>query len=321
MDHQTSSKSIRKIVSLVTLVTLLFSNTFPVVTVFGQAQNPLYEGVTITAVVPTPPLVYPDTPPINPGPINTSSLVNIALFRGVAYGESKVRLLRNGVVVNEVRANGDGSFEISSPTLSQGVYSFGIQAVDTSGRFSTLLSFSIFIQEGVMTLVEGILVPPTITSDKIEVKMGESILFFGEATPHADIRVIFFKKDSDDEEYIIKTKADNKGMWKYSLPSSILAYGEYVVKAKSIITQATSGFSSPIGFIIGDKNVTRTNNSLLFGFRKRCDLNNDNRVNIFDFSIMAFWYKRNSFPKEVDLSNDGVVNLTDLSILAYCWTG
>jgi hypothetical protein len=59
----------------------------------------------------------------------------------------------------------------------------------------------------------------------------------------------------------------------------------------------------------------------LTGFRKKCDLNNDNRVNLLDFSIMAFWYKRLGFPPKVDLNSDANVNLTDLSILAYCWTG
>jgi hypothetical protein len=44
-------------------------------------------------------------------------------------------------------------------------------------------------------------------------------------------------------------------------------------------------------------------------------------VNILDFSIMAFWYKRLGFPAKVDLNTDNKVNLTDLSILAYCWTG
>ena len=74
-------------------------------------------------------------------------------------------------------------------------------------------------------------------------------------------------------------------------------------------------------FRVGDTNRLRAKVSELPGFRKRCDLNNDSRVNILDFSIMAFWYKRLGFPPRVDLNADNNINLTDLSILAYCWTG
>ncbi len=51
------------------------------------------------------------------------------------------------------------------------------------------------------------------------------------------------------------------------------------------------------------------------------DLNNDKRVNLIDFSITAYWYKRPSPPATVDLNNDGKVNLVDFSIMAYYWTG
>ena len=74
-------------------------------------------------------------------------------------------------------------------------------------------------------------------------------------------------------------------------------------------------------FRVGDTNRPRPKNAYLSGFRKKCDLNNDNRVNLLDFSIMAFWYKRLTFPPKVDLNTDKQVNLTDLSILAFCWTG
>ena len=51
------------------------------------------------------------------------------------------------------------------------------------------------------------------------------------------------------------------------------------------------------------------------------DMNNDKRVNLVDFSVVAYWYKRPSPPATVDLNNDGKVDLVDFSILAYYWTG
>jgi hypothetical protein len=36
---------------------------------------------------------------------------------------------------------------------------------------------------------------------------------------------------------------------------------------------------------------------------------------------MAFWYKKPSPPAKVDLNSDAKVNIIDFSILAYNWTG
>ena len=53
----------------------------------------------------------------------------------------------------------------------------------------------------------------------------------------------------------------------------------------------------------------------------RGDMNCDGRVNIVDYSIMKYWYKKPNPPAAVDLSGDGIVNLKDFSILAAEWTG
>ncbi|MCX6800556.1 MAG: dockerin type I domain-containing protein, partial [Candidatus Falkowbacteria bacterium] len=51
------------------------------------------------------------------------------------------------------------------------------------------------------------------------------------------------------------------------------------------------------------------------------DTNSDNKINLIDFSIVAYWYGRSSPPPSADLNHDGKVNLIDLSIMAYNWTG
>ena len=56
------------------------------------------------------------------------------------------------------------------------------------------------------------------------------------------------------------------------------------------------------------------------------DLNSDKKVNIVDFSIAAYWYKRTisaefAAKERERLNGDGKVNLVDFSILAYYWTG
>ena len=56
------------------------------------------------------------------------------------------------------------------------------------------------------------------------------------------------------------------------------------------------------------------------------DLDENDRVNLIDFSIAAFWWKRELSGKflEVErkeLNGDGVVNIYDFSIMAFYWTG
>jgi len=51
------------------------------------------------------------------------------------------------------------------------------------------------------------------------------------------------------------------------------------------------------------------------------DMNGDQRVNLIDFSILAYWYKRPNPLASVDLNKDGKVDLVDVSILAFYWTG
>ena len=54
---------------------------------------------------------------------------------------------------------------------------------------------------------------------------------------------------------------------------------------------------------------------------KRGDANGDGRVNLVDFSVAAYWYKRANPPASVDLNGDRKVDLVDFSIMAFHWSG
>ena len=80
----------------------------------------------------------------------------------------------------------------------------------------------------------------------------------------------------------------------------------------------------PVSFKVGDKTV-------LFKKKpKQClskaDLNDDCHVNLVDFSIAAYWYKRpisQAFKliEAASLNGDGKIDLVDFSIMAFHWTG
>jgi len=312
----TGKKSVKRVASSV-LIGVVLLHSFAYSYADDPAPNPLIENITITATVLQNPGVNPDTPPTSPGPVNMTEVTDIAIFKGIAYPLSTISLIKSGVVVAEIPANQNGLFDIRVRNLLPGTYSFGIRANDKNGLQSKLLMFTIYISSSVATIVEGIFIPPTITSDKVDVKRGEPITFSGYSTPNAEIRLSL----SSTFELLKRANANASGTWSYVYDSSELDFGDYNAKARSLTATNLSPYSDALAFSVSSTTRMRSKLSSLAGFRKRCDLNDDNRVNLLDFSIMAFWYKRITFPPKVDLNSDNAVNLTDLSILAYCWTG
>ncbi len=319
MDHTTSSNAYK-----ISRLTILFVSIASVFTLNLYAQ--VYTAtstVTVTAIVvdPNAPVVVP--PPVSGGgggggggggvPLTTGS--DSAVFKGLAYPGSIVTLLKNGVIAAETPASPNGTFEITLRNLNPGTYSFGILAEDSERRKSTLDLYTVFIATGVSTVVEGIFIPPTITTDKVETRRGDPITLLGKAAPNANITLSIHSET----ELVKKTTSNSSGSWLYKLDSLELEVGDHEGKARSSTQQDLSLFSDIVNFTVGTRNVVRTASTVSSSMK--CDLNNDIRVNILDFSIMAFWYKRTGFPVKVDLNADKKIDLADVSILAYCWTG
>lgn len=296
----------------------VFTLTISLVASVGAQAVSISDSVNITAVILTDTV---NTPPIpnsqnnGPGGVMLNAVPSdSALFKGLAYPGSIVSLLQNGSVVAEVPANPDGTFEIKVQGVLPGSYTFGIRAEDVKRIRSALQVFSIAITQGSAITVDGIFIPPTITTDKSEVKKGDPILLFGSAAPNAKISISIHSL----QEILKNTTSNGAGGWSFKLDSNELALGPHDAKARTIRADGVSLFSDAVTFTVGTLNRPRVGS--LTG-NKRCDINNDGRVNLLDFSILAFWYKRTGFPDKVDLNTDKRVDLSDVSILAYCWTG
>ena len=120
-----------------------------------------------------------------------------------------------------------------------------------------------------------------------------------------------------------KVQSDNNGVYLYNFDTTPLEYGDHTARSKAAVANEISSFSKALGFKVGTKNVSA-------GAPSKCpqkgDVNGDCKVNLVDFAITAFWYKRtlsDSFSaiEKNELSGDGKVNLVDFSIMACYWTG
>jgi hypothetical protein len=227
-------------------------------------------------------------------------------------------LLQDAKVVATTIAGTDANFSIRVTGLTTGNYLFSLYSEDYQGRRSSLLTFPLSITSGTITNVTGIFIAPTIDTDKSEVKRGDNITIFGQSAPQAEITI----QVSSEEEFFVKTSSDKNGVYLYNFGTEVLDYGSHFTKSKVAKDGEISSFSKAVSFLVGTKNVfAQPSAKILKG-----DLNKDGRVNLVDFSIAAYWYKRilSSAMIAIEcerLNCDRIINLVDFSIMAYYWTG
>jgi len=242
---------------------------------------------------------------INPYPPNL-------ILMGRAYPLNKVVVLKDGQIIVATIAGPDGRFEVSLSNLVSGNYNFSLYGEDKLGLRSSFFTFPLYISSGVTTKVSGIFIAPTLAIDKVEVRRGDTLTIFGQSASQAEVTIAI----NSDNNFFIRTVSDKDGVYLGNFDTSPLAFGEHSTKVKAAIATEISPFSNTLAFLVGTKNTHSPSTQELKG-----DFNKDGRVNIIDFSIIAYWYKRPNPPAEVDLNKDGQVDLTDISILVYYWTG
>lgn len=245
----------------------------------------------------------------------TISIVTQAVFKGMAYPLSKVTLLKDGQIAASTQSGPDAKFEIGLSGLSPGAYTFGVWAEDAKGEHSITHTFSIYVSFGATTVISGIFLPPTISLDKTEVKRGDILNILGYSTPNAEITVVI----NSETEIIKKMTAQDNGAWLYKFDTLEVEKGDHNAKSRAAKDGDITPFSQTVAFKVGQKNIAAPSKL------KKGDLNGDNKVNLLDFSIAAYWYKRtlSEAAKELEknLNDDGKIDIKDFSILAYYWTG
>jgi len=241
------------------------------------------------------------------------------IISGYAQPKSEITLMSDGTIRARTIAGDDAKFSFTLDNLSPGNYLFTLYSEDRDGRRSSLYTFPVKLEAGQTITAGNILLSPTIDVDKLEVKRGDFISIFGYAQSFADVVI----NVSSEEELFLRTNTNRDGFYLYQLGTDILEKGDHFTKSKSILAnQLVSNYSRVVSFKVGDRTISKE-------VKKVCgkaDLNCDGRVNLIDFSIAAYWYKRklsSSFAliEKERLNGDGKVDLVDFSIMAYWWTG
>lgn len=240
------------------------------------------------------------------------------VLTGRAYPKSEITVLKDAQVVATTVADESASFQVLVKGLSAGTYIFSIYSEDKNGVRSSLFTFPVTVTRGILAKIDSIFVAPTLTGDKVEVKKGEPITFFGQSVPDSFVTI----QVNSNEAHYVKAAAGTDGVYLYNFDSTLLEMGDHTARSRSASQELISSQSAAYEFAVGTKTV--------FNKTEQCspkaDLNEDCRVNLVDFSIAAYWYLRPLTPafilrEAAHLNGDGRVNLIDFSIMAFYWTG
>jgi len=237
-------------------------------------------------------------------------------FSGKTHKGALVFLLKDGEIVATTISNSSGNFSINLFNSQTNVYTFSLYSQNMEGNKSSFFSFPIYITAGTNVNISNIYLSPIINVDKNQVEKGKNLIIFGQSIPNSQISILLNNKT----ENLYQTYANNDGSFIYNLITTNLNIGLYQITSRLFYNNQYSLLSLNVPFIIG------TNNQEKKQIEESCltvrgDLNCDGRVNLIDFSIMIFWYKKINPKPLVDLNNDGIVNLVDFSIMASNWTG
>ncbi len=269
--------------------------------VFSQTST-VTSTVNISVTAEIPGEIPPPLPPGGGGYIPETKVI----FKGKAYPNAVLTILKNEVVAATFFASKSGLFEKELNGLLGGTYTFGIFAEDMESRQSVTLSFTVSIFSGMTTIISGIFIPPTIEVVPTQVERGQIVNILGQVFPESEVNIFI-----SSSEIVKKTKASSKGEWICKLNTASLEEREHRVRAKALYGEGEqSPFSQTISFFILPPEC------------RGADLNFDGKVDLVDFSILLyFWSQEKPTNRCADLNSDGIVNIVDFSIMMYWWTG
>ena len=230
------------------------------------------------------------------------------VFKGMSSPFVNVTILKNEVVAATFKALSSGRFEREITGILPGNYNFGILAQDSEGRKTVTSNFTIPVFSGMITTISGIFLSPTIEVSKKEIKKGEILDIFGQVFPQSEVKIFILP-----ENIVFKTTPFSNGKWIFKLDTNLLKEGEHQVQAKAISFEGyQSPFSQSIPFLVLVPEKVC----------KGADLNFDGKVDLFDFSILLYFWEQRK-PENIcsDINQDGIVDLIDFSIMMYYWTG
>ncbi len=227
------------------------------------------------------------------------------ILEGYAHPGGTVSVLRDGVLVQEINVGSDGRLSAVLNETPLGTHVLTFYGVDAAGTRSGLLSFQVVLTSLSRTTALQLFIPPTLS---VEEGDAGQIDVSGSTVPGASVGVIITNGDTTIS--LLTGVADENGNYLLSVSRSLLQSSSIAFRALAAVNTVRSPFGLAVRVpVISGRTALRG------------DFNNDGRVNLTDFSMLAYWHERSNPPVAIDLNSDGKISLVDFSILTYYWTG
>ena len=225
-------------------------------------------------------------------------------FYGYAHPHGTVYILRDGIIVDEIPVGPDGRFDASFEDVVVGSYLFTIYGVDANGIRSGFLSLPVTLTQTTAFSSTRIFIPPTLSFDTTAA--AGTFRVYGETIPNASVAIAV--TDGPATLSLQAVTSDEQGRYSFSFPSPELFGEGFAVRTLAALGSVRSPFGTAIHLAAPTPRI-------------RGDFSSDAKVNLVDFSILAYWQGREGVPAKYDLNGDGEITLADFSILTYYWTG
>ncbi|MEK9158903.1 MAG: hypothetical protein AAB673_02790 [Patescibacteria group bacterium] len=290
------------------LILIIFLSGFPFSdTVFAAATS----SITISVKIPPRPGFPPAQPPASggggggwvlPAPLPTKVVV-----KGFSSPRAFVYIYKDGKLAATLTATPSGTFSYELTGLYGRIYEFTFAAEDQAKRPTMTVSIKVSVLAGAITTIENIFLPPTFEVLPRQVIRGEEVIFSGSTHPKSVVTAAITLRDMTKQ-----TVANERGDWQMKIDSRLFPDGAYGARASA---QSPAGLQSPA---TGQILFTVT---AAAGQCRGADINRDGKVNIYDFSILMFWWRAVKIIHPcADINKDGQVNLIDFSIMMHAWT-
>ncbi len=225
------------------------------------------------------------------------SVITNLVVTGYFMPLGRLSLLKDGVVAGTVFADSRGYFQATLSGLAPGEYLLMVSGSGDGAGVVLTDSFIARVYKDSTTKISGIVLPPL---GLATVRDG-GVYLSGGTVPGATV----FLNWGDD---IYETKADEAGNFSFqNIPK-----GEGAVSYRfgvSYFGDTTYGSYQTLK----NQDVTVCSNQI--------DITSDCRVNFVDFAITLWWYLYNKAESKIDFDGNGRLDLIDFSIMAYYWTG
>lgn len=239
---------------------------------------------------------------------NQLSSVNISGYTGPS---SFVIMVEGGAVIGTSLSSGTGFFSFPISGIAPGAHAYAFTATDPLNLTTSSSTLNLFLIASSLTTYTGLLLSPTIQTDKTIIDPGEAITVSGMAKPSSQVNIFL---QAPLRSYL--ANSDVNGNWSFvvsTTETASLTPGQYQVYAIVQDGVGNQSIASPtITFTVRSPDSSNPPPPCDISHG---DLNCDNATNLTDFSILLYHWQTNH--RVADINGDGKVNLTDFSIMMF----